>query len=355
MKVRYAFMDVVRFVSMIGIVYYHMVVSLYLCGIRQYESISPMFENKNMHVATVGVGLFFMISGAGLMLSTKDKEHLNLKEYYLKRFLRVLVPFYLVYALYIVWFLIVTHQGLGAIYDGDIKPISFIFTLLGMDAYISSFGIPTYSVGIGEWFLGALVMMYIIFPILRWALLKNKWITLGCMSIYFIIIIIVYPVFPFANVVPGFTNFLCKVYEFFLGMFLITVVDKIPKWLKLYVTIPVIGFFLIYPLKLPINQNLMILIENLAFMLLFMGLEGFFNKIPRVIKAVTACCGISYEFFLVHHKVIDYMTLQHIGVPFSNKDILVLFVEEFFVILLLTIIVKVILTAPRRIFGTHER
>lgn len=354
MKKRYAFMDVVRLLSMIGIVYYHMVVSLYLCGIRQYESISPLFENNNMHVATVGVGLFFMISGAGLMLSTSKNAKLDLKNYYIKRFFRVLVPFYVVYGLFVLWFLWMTHQGPAAIYDADVKPVSIIFTLLGMDAYVSSFGIPTYSVGIGEWFLGALVMMYIIFPLLRWALIKNKWLALAVMTIYFVVIVSIYHLFPFAKLVPGFTNFLVKVYEFFLGMFFVTVIDKVPKWLKLYVTIPVIVFFLVYPDSLDYNQNVLILIQNLAFFLFFMGLEDVFNKIPRVMKGVTACCGISYEFFLIHHKVIDYMTLQRIGVPFSNKDILVLFVEEIVVILLLTFAVKAFLEGIRRLVAHRE-
>lgn len=339
-------MDVIRLLSMLGIVYYHMVISLYLCGIRQYESIRPLFENKNMHVATVGVGLFFMISGAGLMLSTKNSAKLNLLDYFKKRVLKILIPFYVVYILFLITFMLLTHQGLSAVYEGNAHPLTFIFTLLGMDAYVSSFGIDTFSLGIGEWFLGALVLMYIIFPILRWGLLKNKWITLGIMTVYYIIILIVYPLFPFANTVPGYVNFLCKVYEFFLGMFLIIVIDQIPQRLRLIISVPLVLLFLFIPVAIPVNQNLLILIENLSFFLFFAGLEGLFNKIPRVINVVVFLCGYSYEFFLIHHKCIDYITLQKIGIPFSNKDILFLFIKEFVVISVLTVVVKIILKIP---------
>lgn len=330
---------------MLGIVYYHMLMSLYLCGIRQLDSIHGLFETPNMHIATVGVGLFFMISGAGLMLSQGKEEKLDLKKYYFKRFLRVLIPFYIVYILYLITFICLTGESLGGIYKGDINPLTIIFTLLGMDAYISSFGLPTFSLGIGEWFLGALVLMYIIFPFLRWAIKKNKWVTFAVATLYYIVILCIYDCFPFASNVPGFVNFLVKVYEFFLGMFLITIIDKVPKRLCLLLTIPVIVFYLIFPTPLReyVSYDLIILTQNLAFFFFFAGLEGLFQKIPQVIKCVTFLCAFTYEFFLLHHKIIDYMTLQHIGVPFGNKDILVLFLEEFLVISLLTILVKGIL------------
>ena len=339
-------MDVIRFVSMAAIVYYHLIITLYLSGIRQLESVHHLYENNNIHVATVGVGLFFMISGAGLMLSTKDAEHLNLKEYYKKRFFKILVPFYLVYVLWLLAFMLLTGEGFSGIYTSGASPIMFIFTLLGMDAYISSFGIATFSIGIGEWFLGALVIMCLVFPFLRWSIKKNKWVSLGVATVYFIIILVIYPMFPFAQTVPGFVNALCKIYEFFLGMFLITVIDKLKRPVCLAVSVPVIVFFLVYPNPLPINQNLMILIQNLMFFLFFVGLEGVFNKIPCVIKVVTFLCGFSYEFYLIHHVVIEYMTLQKVGVPFSNTDILVLFVEELLVITIFTLLVKGLLKAP---------
>jgi len=345
MKKRYNFMDVIRLVSMLGIVYYHMVVALYLTGIRQYESIRPFFENTNIHIAKIAVGLFFMISGAGLMISTKDKE-LNLKDYYVKRFFRILVPFYLVYILYLVTFMCLTGETFSGIYNKDASPFSIIFTLLGMDAYVSSFGIPTYSLGIGEWFLGALVLMYIIFPVLRWALLKNKWVSLAVAFVYYVVILITYPFMSYADTVPGYVNFTCKIMEFFLGMFVVMVVDQINQHIALGVGTVGILFVLLYPGKLNINENLLVLIVNVIFFLFFMGLESAFNKIPRVMKAITFLCGYTYEFFLVHHMIVDYMTLQHIGVPFANKEIPVLFIQEFVVISIVTILVKGILSLP---------
>lgn len=329
---------------MAGIVYYHLIITLYLKGIRQLESVSMLFENSNMHIAKVCVGLFFMISGAGLMLSTKDKEHFDLWDYYKKRFFRILVPFYLVYVLYLVTFICLTGETLNSIYgDRNAHPLSIIFTLLGMDSYLSSFGVPTFALGLGEWFLGALVLMYIIFPLLRWALLKNKWITLGVACIYYIVILVTYPLMSYADTNPGFVNFTVKVFDFFLGMFIILFVDKIKKWVSFGIGLPVFIFFLVCPVKLPIDDSLMILMQITSLFLIFRGLEDMFTKMPKVMKYVSFLCKYTYEFFLVHHFIIDYMTLQVVGRPYGNFDILKLFVFEIIVVSLVTVLIKLIL------------
>lgn len=348
-------MDVMRLLSMLGIVYYHMVAELYLTGIRQLESVTPLVRNSNMHIAKVCVGLFFMISGAGLMSSTASEEHLDLKKYYFKRFVKILVPFYLVYVLWLVVFMLITGSGFADVYTNNAAPWTFIFTLLGMDAYVNSFGLPTFSLGIGEWFLGALVLMYLVFPFLRWALRKNKWITLGGMTVYYIIILATYRFMPFAETNPGYVNFTVKIMEFFLGMFLITVIDRIPRVAFFVFSVPVIVFFLIFPTTVPLNENLVVLVINLAFFALFAGLEGVFNKIPRIIKFITFLAGYSYVFFLIHHVVIQYMTLQHAGVPFANTDVLILFVEEFVVVAVLTVIVNMLLNIPKIITKIKKR
>ena len=297
-----------------------------------------------MHIAKVCVGLFFMISGAGLMLSTKDREHLDLKEYYKKRFFRILVPFYLVYVLYLITFICLTGETLSSIYgERNAHPLSIIFTLLGMDSYLSSFGMPTFALGLGEWFLGALVLMYIIFPLLRWALLKNKWITLGIACVYYIVILVTYPMMSYAATNPGYVNFTVKVFDFFLGMFLILFVDKFKKSVCLGIGLPVFLFFLICPVKLPIDDSVMILLQITSLFLIFLGLEGLFDKMPRFNKFVSFLCKYTYEFFLVHHFIIDYMTLQVVGRPYGNLDILRLFVLEIVVVTIVTVLIKLIL------------
>lgn len=48
----------------------------------------------------------------------------------------------------------------------------FVLTLIGMDGYLSEYGSGFYV--LGEWFLGFIVLFYIIFPLLRYLLKKNE-------------------------------------------------------------------------------------------------------------------------------------------------------------------------------------
>ena len=163
---------------MFAIVFYHMVFTLYLYGIRQHDSIKFLFSNANMHIAKVGV-----------------TGHLSLPHPFAERHL---------------------------------KPYSFLFTLFGMDSYVDSFGIPSCSLGIGEWFLGCLIMMYVLFPLLRILIIKRPYMTFAIATLYYALMIDKYYDFKLLSTVPMFTNFTIKIYDFILGMFIARILVRIP-------------------------------------------------------------------------------------------------------------------------------
>jgi len=90
--------DVVRVICFILIIYYHMIAQLPANGICTYVDIWPFVANANMQMGTFAVAVFFMISGASLIYTTKDKFQLG--KFYLKRYIRLLIPFYVVTFLY---------------------------------------------------------------------------------------------------------------------------------------------------------------------------------------------------------------------------------------------------------------
>lgn len=355
MKKRYDFMNVLRLVSMLFIVFYHMVVTLYIFGIRQLESVEHFYSNKNLHIATIGVGLFFMLSGAGLMLGARENKNFSAWSFYKKRFFKILVPFYIVYLSYLAFTLIYSAASGMAPLD-VFKPYpamwKAVFTFLGMDAYIGSFGIRTFSLGIGEWFLGCLVLMYICFPLLRKCMLKNKYLTLLLSTFYFIVIVSVYKYFPFAEKVPGFVNFPVKIYDFILGMFFGLLLDDgrnekevLPKW-SIVLAGVITLVYIICPVAVPINENVKIVILNTAIFMLAISSESLLEKAPGLMKPVGYLCGFTYEFFLIHHVVIDFLTMRRVGKPFGNLEVMVLFIEEFLITVVLTVLVKGILKLP---------
>lgn len=50
--------------------------------------------------------------------------------------------------------------------DTSIGKWRYIFSILGIDGYIANWGVQTFFL-VGEWFLGYIIIIYIIFPILR--------------------------------------------------------------------------------------------------------------------------------------------------------------------------------------------
>ena len=105
---RIHYFDLLRCTCFCFIIFYHLLFQLYLSGICPVERLNPLFSNSNMHLATLGVAVFFMLSGASL--SYTAKENFSLAKYYKKRFLRILIPFYILYIVYFLFLLFQSHS-----------------------------------------------------------------------------------------------------------------------------------------------------------------------------------------------------------------------------------------------------
>ena len=342
---RYEFMSVLRLLSLMGVVYYHTLVTLYLQGIRQKDTIEAMYANVNMNFPAIGVGLFLMLSGGGLMMSSKKKADFSVKDFYKGRFLRILIPFYISYIVYSIYLFLIGFEF--PVYFESLtgvkpSPLCFIFTLLGMDGYLSIFNIPTFTLMLGEWFLGCLIPMYIVFPLLRKCIMKNRNLTLIIATIYYIIALATYRYMPWAEV-PSYNNFTIKIYDFILGMFLVEVMDRIPKWTAA-IGVALLGFYLLYPAKLPIDMTPSIVILAVGTFFIFLALEGLFKKMPHFMKVVNVLSAYSYTYFLFHHIVIGQACIyanKH-GDLSSNKNLLLLFLAQILITSAVAVLVKVL-------------
>ena len=137
---RIHYFDLLRCTCFCFIIFYHLLFQLYLSGICPVERLNPLFSNSNMHLATLGVAVFFMLSGASL--SYTAKENFSLAKYYKKRFLRILIPFYILYIVYFLFLLFQSHS-VHNIFPEGIPAWRIVFTFLGMDSWVSMHGIST--------------------------------------------------------------------------------------------------------------------------------------------------------------------------------------------------------------------
>ena len=237
---------------------------------------------------------FFIMSGA--LLYNRYKKDLDVKIFYKKRFLNVLLPYYIVYLYQYIKTAITLHTPFF-VEGSKFKILLFIFALDGyMNKYFS-----TYHMNTGEWFLGILVIFYIIYPIL--VKLLDKFGRAFVVFIYIIFIIRLFFSFEYAI-----KDFVFCLTAFTTGMF-ISKYDYLNMKKSGY-----INLFLLAILVLKFNGGISnmnqffyifiysvmmyLLIYNLGNMILKNDKNKFLNSIFAYLSS------ISYEFFLVHHIII---------------------------------------------------
>ena len=237
---------------------------------------------------------FFMMSGA--LLYNRYKKDLDIKKFYEKRFSNVLLPYYIVY-IYQYIKTAITLRTPFFVEGSKFKILLFIFALDGyMNKYFS-----TYHMNTGEWFLGILVIFYIIYPILVKLLDK-----LGRAFVVFIyIIFIIRLFFPFEYAIK---DFIFCLTAFTAGMF-ISKYDILNMKKSGYVSLTLLVILILRfnGAITNMNQFLYIFIYSVIMYLFLYSLGNIIlknNKNKLVNDIFIFFSSISYEFFLIHHIVI---------------------------------------------------
>lgn len=152
--------QLIRAVCAIGIVIFH-----FGCH-SNCDMVKNLFAFDGL-LGSIIVPVFFMISGYVLYYNYKEIN--SLKIYYYKRWKAIFPMFFLVYIFVYIYNVILA----GKIFYGP-NAWRLIFSLFGLDGYLTFiYGIPSYYI-LGEWFLGALVFVYVVYPLLALLLRKFK-------------------------------------------------------------------------------------------------------------------------------------------------------------------------------------
>lgn len=152
-KKRYFAYDLMRAAAMLLIVFYHMNCEW---SARLMESSLVVTKiGAQGYLGWQGVSLFILVSGAAQCISYERCS--DLKTYYKKRWWSIFPSFYMAY------FVCYLMGGFG----GGVKlfDLSFLWTITGLDGYASLFGIQSHYL-VGEWFIGMILVLYIVFPVL---------------------------------------------------------------------------------------------------------------------------------------------------------------------------------------------
>lgn len=281
---------------------HHIMTDMYvLHPMHNLKFVEDIVCGLNVNIALMATATFVMLSGATLALSGREVEPLS---FYKKRLIRVLIPFYIAYIIY--FFIRIVNQGTFRIFGG-IPKWRFIFTIIGMDEYISAHGIRTFTLGVGEWFLGCIIICYLIYPFLYKVHRKFPIVTFIFMTVFNIVVNKYYDLLHLQ--IASYMNVVCQIYNFYLGIVLIDkkILSKISKK-SLFFTIPVL--FTLFVFKLPIYMNIKVTIAIAMVYITFYAFEDFISSIKPLVPCILFFNKISLEIFLVHHFIIyqvDYM------------------------------------------------
>ena len=323
-------LDLLKLISILIVFLYHILMDMYVIHpMHNLKFLETIIIRPNVHLAMLACGVFILISGATLKLNERNESVLS---FYKRRLMKILIPFYFAY---IIYFIIkaVTLKNIHLF--GGIEKWRFVYTIFGMDEYLNAAGIKTFTLGIGEWFLGCIILCYLVYPILSYFDKKYKLTTFIIFTIYDIFINIYYHRFNF--VMPQHFNFLCQVYNFYLGIAIIDdrIFEKLKKCRILGILIVLFIYFCSFIINIP--DNIKITLCAVSLVVVFYNFENLIINNSFILEPIRKFSVISFEFFLVHHFVIyeiDYLlNYRRVG----GVEFLVIVLIELAIIILISI------------------
>lgn len=242
-----------------------------------------------IYVGNLGVSLFLIISGTALAFTYQ--RPLDLKKFYWKRFKGIYPMFYLAWIIATVYFFVVTG---GRPPNG--APLRTLpWTLTAMDGLAANFHFQTMYI-LGEWFLGFIVLFYLVFPLMLWgidrfpvasavvilAIGAGTWFALQTPH-----------AFPNAVILP------LRLPELAFGIY----TAKYWRRLQWFWAIPAAAVLLIFSFFPDFNEDISTAVVGIA-AFVFLAALGDFIAIRPVQACVSWLAKYSYPIFLVHHVVI---------------------------------------------------
>lgn len=256
-----------------------------------------------IYLGDFGSSLFFIVSGASLALTVPADQ--SPARFYKKRAKAVYPLFWLA------WFVVFCYRFVtrpGSF--GGAKTVTLVLTFLGLDNFAVAAGwVGMDFACVGEWFLGSILFLYILFPLLQRGLRKNPWVT---WELTLVVCIPIHLMGRDARLVA------VHIPEFLFGMTFLTLGKKMQCVLA-----PV---FLLAAVALQsFDGKITCALASAAVFILLALIAPLLDRPwPRALGAKLA--KVSYAVFLVHHVLIQDMAAHFDLAALSRRDTAFLFV-----------------------------
>ncbi|MDE5966705.1 MAG: acyltransferase [Lachnospiraceae bacterium] len=246
----------------------------------------------NIYIGGFGVSLFLIISGAALMYVYGHA--CDLKRFYIKRWKTLYPMFWLAYL--ISFFIIYIYMGNWK--TTAVPKSRLILSLLGIDGYLADI-MPTFYL-VGEWFLGFIIIFYLVFPLLRWCINKHPVLLAVIVLGIYIALEMNYP-FTFVSS----KNLFVRLPELLFGMYFIKYIKRV-RWPAAAAGLAVLILNQLCKPNFPVDVQTTY-VGIAAFLVLVFVSQMVKNELFKGICAWIS--KYSYAIFLVHHIVIYYVMM----------------------------------------------
>ena len=249
------------------------------------------------------------------MLYLNYNKITSLKQFYYKCF-KATLPMY--YIAFIYFFIKIVHGTGKFFYKGN--PFSLLLTMLGIDGYFhyAMPTIPSYWTCVGEWFLGAIIILYVIYPILLYFVNKKPITTSITVSLLFIWV----SFFNRFDILQHYNIIYC-LFSFFVGILFFkykNILDN--KYFDLVFSMIFIAFLLV---KVPFYYTVNWQIMGITGFVFLYWVGKLLVKFEPFKILFTQLGMISYPMFLLQHLIINDVLYRH--TPVGIKDnVLTLFI-----------------------------
>ena len=228
MKKNIAWIDTIRVLASVLIIFAH----LFMCDEFFFQ---PAIRNRAFDAAIFGVFLFFAISG--YLIHGSLERSPNLWQFYKRKLVRIVVPFTVCYLV------LSSVMGVLAIFDASIIDrvpllcamygIKYFPIILGMfpvDLNVTKFLGLDVNWFVGEWFIGVIIWLYLLAPLLDKCAVKAPWLSLAVsLVIAFVVHDAATPLSDAELIHSRFHLFIVRIPEFLFGVILFTQRERLLK------------------------------------------------------------------------------------------------------------------------------
>lgn len=284
-RARLFYLDLVRALATVLIVVTHFNNPYLLNG-----PVVLMMDPFGIYIGDLGVSLFLVLSGAALMVAYGKR--LELKTFYWKRFKTIYPMFWIAWLLATSFFILVRNGS-----PANVGPNwSFVFTLTAVDGMAANFGLPNMYL-LGEWFLGFIVIFYLVFPLIRWGVVKYPIITAVVIALLYVASVLY---FSTPRGYPSSIILTTRLPELAFGMYLAHYWKQLPWWTAL----PALYLLGTWTIARPLDDpNVATTVVGISAFVVLAVVARYLEFRP--VRAVVGLIAkYSFAIFLVHHVVI---------------------------------------------------